>query len=170
MNVCVQCRHHTHYKMVISSLSEACAVYCRTELVPYNSTLIVSGSMQILMAADLRSYLGSEQAPQGTAYCSVAHLWLFVCPPIRFHIDGRTCRHRQRSGASRTRGPQAERDSGRGPPGRSSARERLSPLLKWHKEQVFVGSLRPPRHIFQRECELCGSSPIVCTRGTEGPH
>ena len=148
MNVCVQCRHHTHYKMVISSLSEACAVYCRTELVPYNSTLIVSGSMQILMAADLRSPIISRiraGTPQGTAYCSVAHLWLFVCPPIRFRIDGRTCRHRQRSGASRTRGPQAERDSGRGPHGRSSARERLSPLLKWQEEQLSLSAraLRP---------------------------
>ena len=85
---------------------------------------LVPWTMQILMVYGGRSPIISDQSRhrQGTAYCSVAHLWLLVCPSIRFHIDGRV----QAPTKVRTRGPQAER--GRGPHGRSSQHERDSHL------------------------------------------
>jgi len=46
-----------------------------------------------------------------------------------------------------------------------STREALTSLLKWQEELLFLGSLRPRWRFFaQRECELCGPSPIVYTR------
>ena len=110
------------------------------------------------------------RAGTATAYCSVAHLWLLVCPSIRFHIDGRVQRHRQRS---RTRGPQAEfqTQAQRGPQWRSSARERLSPLSRSGMRSNY--RLAEAAGTFsQRECELSGSTVLSdrVHQAPRGPH
>ena len=144
-------------------ITEACAVYCRTEVVPYDSI-----DCFLVPCRFLWRPISDHISDQSRHAAGHRLLVLLGRSPIGLPVDPIPHRRSRVQAPTkvRTRGPQAETH------GRSSARERLSPLLKWQEEQLLVGSLRPllrPGTLSQQGCERCGSSPRSCAPGTEGP-